>query len=55
MSLSVKATQAIPVKATKSQEEIDEPAREMAVAKRTEPLKGGTNRKTGGEDIGLNW
>ncbi len=55
MSLSVKATQAAPIKKAQTAEEVDEPTREMAVAKRDEPLKGGTNRKTGGEDIGLNW
>ncbi len=55
MSLSVKATQTAPVKAEKTEQVEDEPARELAVSKRDEPLKGGTDRKTGGEDIGLNW
>ncbi|MCH2182094.1 MAG: S1 RNA-binding domain-containing protein [Mariniblastus sp.] len=55
MSLSVKATQAAPVKEKKTEQEEDEPARELAVSKRDEPLKGGTDRRTGGEDIGLNW
>jgi ribosomal protein S1 len=35
--------------------EVEEPARELAVPSRSEPLKGGTDRKSGGEDIGLKW
>ena len=35
--------------------EVEEPARELAVQSRNEPLKGGRDRKTGGEGIGLNW
>lgn len=35
--------------------EVEEPARELAVPSSGEPLKGGTDRKSGGESIGLNW
>jgi len=35
--------------------EVEEPARELAVPSSGEPLKGGTDRKSGGEDIGLKW
>ncbi len=35
--------------------EVDEPARELAVPARNEPLKGGTDRKSGAEGTGLNW
>lgn len=57
LGLSIKATQAAPIKPEKKNEneEIDEPLREMAVPKSDAPLKGGTDRKTGGENIGLNW
>ena len=55
MSLSVKATQSAPVKKAEADQAADEPARELAVSKRDEPLKGGTDRRTGGDDIGLNW
>ncbi|MEM7454891.1 MAG: S1 RNA-binding domain-containing protein [Planctomycetota bacterium] len=55
MSLSIKATQQAPApKEAVQQEEKDEPARPLAVPKRSEPLKGGLGRKSGGEDIGLN-
>ena len=36
-------------------EEADVPARDLAVPTRTEPLKGGNDRKSGGESIGLKW
>lgn len=58
IGLSLKATKAPPVKAAdvkKEEEEVDEPRRELAVAKRPGKLKGGTNKKTGGEGIGLAW
>jgi len=57
LGLSIKATQAAPVKAVKSKDVEDEnaPIRESAVPDSNEPLKGGTDRKSGGEDIGLNW
>ena len=56
IGLSIKATMAAPVKAEKKTDaDVDEPIRESAVPKSDEPLKGGTDRKSGGEDIGLNW
>ncbi len=56
MSLSMKAIQAAPVKAAKgASEEIDEPLRDKATKPRQGPLKGGTNRRTGGDQFGLNW
>lgn len=36
-------------------EAIEEPARDLAVPASGEPLKGGTDRKSGGEGVGLNW
>ena len=35
--------------------EVEEPARELAVKAGNEPLKGGRDRKSGGEEIGLKW
>lgn len=35
--------------------ETEEPERDLAVPSSGEPLKGGTDRKSGGEGIGLNW
>lgn len=58
MSLSIKAVQAPPAKKSdgkKKEEEIDEPPRPSAVKKFEGDLKGGTNKKTGGEQFGLNW
>ena len=57
MSLSMKATQAAPVKAQSAKEKEPEEVevRPLAVPKSSAPLKGGTDRKSGGEDIGLNW
>ena len=55
IGLSIKATQSAPVKADKKKEEVEEPLRESAVPKSSEPLKGGTSRKSGGESVGLNW
>jgi small subunit ribosomal protein S1 len=58
MSLSLKATQAKPEpKSTgkKEVEEVDAPPRPVAVPSRNEPLKGGRDRKSGGEGVGLNW
>ena len=58
ISLSHKATLSPPVtgkpKATED-EAADEPARDLAVPQANEPLKGGTDRKSGGESIGLKW
>ena len=60
ISLSHKACLAPPApKASKpgkpDKPEVEEPARELAVPSRSEPLKGGTDRKSGGEGIGLKW
>ena len=57
IGLSLKATQAKPEKAgtKKGDEETDAPIREAAVKKRDEPLKGGRDKGSGGEQFGLNW
>jgi predicted RNA-binding protein with RPS1 domain len=57
ISLSHKSCLAPPApkQSGEKTEEAEEPARELAVPGRNEPLKGGTDRKSGGEDIGLNW
>lgn len=57
IGLSLKATQAKPEKAEnkKDAEEADAPIRESAVKKRSEPLKGGRDKGSGGEQFGLNW
>jgi small subunit ribosomal protein S1 len=62
ISLSLKATMAPPEpkKTDKPAEAVEddtpEPPRELAVTKRRKgPLKGGTNKKTGGEGLGLQW
>ena len=58
ISLSHKSCLAPPAPkeaSAKQEEAAEEPARELAVPNRTEPLKGGRDRKSGGEDIGLNW
>ena len=60
MGLSLKATQAAPVKKEqqgekKEGEPVDEPQREPAIPKREGPLKGGTKGKSGGEQFGLKW
>ena len=57
IGLSLKATQAKPEKAEnkKDAEEADTPIRESAVKKRSEPLKGGRDKGSGGEQFGLNW
>ncbi len=57
IGLSLKATQAAPeVKTTKKpEEEIDDTPRELAVRPRDEPLKGGRDKSSGGEQFGLNW
>ena len=56
VSLSLKATQAPPKpKASGGKpEEPDEPARELVVPASNTPLKGGRDRGSGGEGIGLN-
>ena len=58
ISLSIKATQAAPEKKDnkKAQEEEQVEARPLAVERTSdEPLKGGMERKTGGEQFGLKW
>jgi small subunit ribosomal protein S1 len=58
MSLSLKAAIAKPEKvgeAGKEKVEVDEPPRELAVPKRSGPLKGGIKRRGGGEQFGLKW
>ena len=57
MSLSMKALSTAPANRARRKSEADDdlPPREMAVPEREGPLKGGTNKKTGGESIGLNW
>lgn len=58
IALSLKATQEAPVEAGQpgAQEEEDEPPRELAVKpQRKGPLKGGTDRPSGGEQFGLKW
>lgn len=58
IALSHKACLSPPVKKTdgkKAKEEVDIPARELVVQARDEPLKGGQDRKSGGEEFGLKW
>jgi small subunit ribosomal protein S1 len=58
IGLSLKATIAKAVKESdkaKDQPEVEEPPRELAVAKRKGPLKGGAGKSTGGEQFGLKW
>jgi small subunit ribosomal protein S1 len=59
MGLSLKATQAAPVKKESAEkkegEPADEPQRAPAIPKREGPLKGGTKGKSGGEQFGLKW
>lgn len=57
MSLSHKATLAAPAPKSdgkKNEPEIPE-SRELAVPSTGEPLKGGTNKQSGGEQFGLKW
>jgi small subunit ribosomal protein S1 len=55
MSLSMKAMQAAPADAAPAAEEPDEPPREPVIPRSNKPLKGGTNRPTGGDQFGLKW
>ena len=58
IGLSLKATIAKAVKESdkaKDQAEVEEPPRELAVAKRKGPLKGGMGKTSGGEQFGLKW
>lgn len=55
MSLSMKAMQAAPADAAPAAEEPDEPPREPVIPRSNKPLKGGTNKSTGGDHFGLKW
>ncbi len=58
INLSLKQAQVAPqpqVEETKEEEEAVEEPRDLKVPPRKGPLKGGTNRKSGGEGLGLNW
>jgi small subunit ribosomal protein S1 len=56
LSLSIKATQAPPVKPEKVHlDEPEETVRKPAIPQSNVPLRGGTDRKTGGEEFGLKW
>ena len=57
IGLSLKATLAKPERADAKAREDDsnDPIRESAVRKRNEPLKGGRDKSSGGEQFGLNW
>lgn len=57
IGLSLKALRAEPVDKSKKakEEEPEEVSRELAVPKRDEPLKGGRDNPSGGEQFGLNW
>ncbi|MFK7765936.1 MAG: S1 RNA-binding domain-containing protein [Mariniblastus sp.] len=59
ISLSHKACLAPPAPKASSgkpkEPAVEEPPRELAVPASNEPLKGGTDRKSGGEGIGLKW
>jgi small subunit ribosomal protein S1 len=56
INLSLKQAQAQPQTEEKPEEEAaEEPPREPMVPRRKGPLKGGTDRKSGGEDLGLKW
>jgi small subunit ribosomal protein S1 len=58
IGLSLKAAIAKPEKSSegdKEKVEAEEPPRELAVPKRSGPLKGGIKRRSGGEQFGLKW
>ncbi len=58
INLSLKQAQAAPPpepEAAEAEEAADEPPPEPRIPRRKGPLKGGTDRKTGGEDLGLKW
>ncbi len=56
IALSLKATQPKPdPKNSEQSGQTAEPIRPSAVPKRKDPLKGGTNRSTGGDQFGLKW
>jgi len=57
ISLSMKEARQPPADEsnTSAEDAADEPPRELAVPHYKGPLKGGTDKKTGGEKFGLNW
>jgi small subunit ribosomal protein S1 len=57
ISLSLKQLQEVPPADTtdESPQAEDQPLRDLAVKRRKKPLKGGTDRASGGEQFGLNW
>lgn len=57
IGLSLKALAPEPVDKSKKvkEEEVDDTPRELAVPSRNEPLKGGRDKDSGGEQFGLNW
>ena len=57
LGLSIKANMAAPESNKKpTKADVDEPLRDLAIKKSNDdPLKGGTDRKSGGESVGLNW
>ncbi len=58
IALSIKAVLPEPSASTATEEEQDkahETQREQLLAKRTQPLKGGTERDSGGDQFGLRW
>ena len=57
ISLSLKQLQEVPQVETSEQSEDDaeEPRRELVIKPRKKPLKGGTDRPSGGDQVGLNW
>lgn len=57
ISLSIKQLQEAPQRddSSSSDEADDEPLRESVVKPTNKPLKGGTNKSTGGEQFGLKW
>ena len=55
IALSYKATLPPPEAEAEAADEPDEPPRALAVSAKKRPLRGGFDRPTGGEGIGLNW
>jgi len=57
MSLSIKQAMAAPTSSTAGKQETaeEEPARESAVKKHQGTLRGGMDKKSGGEQFGLKW
>ena len=55
ISLSLKQANPLPEPESKEDDGTPDGTRERAVPRRTTPLKGGVDRPSGGEDIGLKW